>query len=144
MRFEDRPGCGRRHLTWLGAVWGLPNTVLGLGFALASGALPRRHGGLLVAVADRGLARVFLSHRGFSAVTFGRVVVCTLPPTPVLLVHEGHHARQYEVLGPFFLPVYLWCQVRRGYWLNPLELGAAACSRRWAALHLGEHSDAPA
>lgn len=133
MSSQDHPGCGRRHLTRVGAVWGLPNTVLGLGFACASGAIPRRCGGLLLAVANRGLARLFLTRRGFSAVTFGRVVVCTLPPTPDLLVHEGHHARQYDVLGPFFLPVYLWHQLRRGYWENPLELEAAACSQRWAA-----------
>jgi hypothetical protein len=43
-------------------------------------------------------------------------------------VHESHHARQYEILGPFFLPVYLWLHARHGYAANPLEVEAEACA----------------
>ena len=121
-------GCGTRHLTRLGAAWALPNTLIGLGFALSSGVVPRPRDGLLVAESNRGLAYLFLTRRGFGAITFGRVVVSATPITPRLLVHEGHHSRQYEVLGPFFLPVYLWLHARCGYTANPLELEAEACS----------------
>jgi hypothetical protein len=127
-------GCSTRHLTWLGAVWSLPNTLIGLGFALLSGVVPRSRDGLLVAHSNAGLAHLFLTRRGFGAITFGRVVVSAVPITPGLLIHESHHARQYEVLGPFFLPIYLWHQARHGYAANPLELEAAACEAQWRSL----------
>ena len=123
-------GCGTRHLTWLGLLWSLPDTVLGLLFALLSLALPRPWGGLLVAETNRGLAWLFLTRRGFGAITFGRVVVSAVQITPRLLVHESHHARQYEVFGPFFLPVYLWLHFRWGYAANPLEREAEACGTK--------------
>ena len=62
-----------------------------------------------------------VSPRGFGAITFGRVVTSAIPITPQLLAHESHHARQYEVLGPWFLPVYLFLQARHGYAANRLE-----------------------
>jgi hypothetical protein len=125
-----RPGCGTRHLTWLGGVWSLLDTLLGLGFAALSGVLPRPKDGLLVAESNRGLAWLFLTRRGFGAITFGRVVVSATPLTPRLLMHEAHHSRQYEVLGPFFLPIYLWLHARHGYARNPLEVEAEACAQR--------------
>lgn len=122
-------GCGYRHLTWLGALWALPNTLIGLGFAALSGAVPRPRDGLLVAESNRGLAYFFLTRRGFGAITFGRVVVSATPVTPDLVMHESHHARQYEVLGPFYLPIYLTLHARHGYASNPLEQEAAACAQ---------------
>jgi hypothetical protein len=121
-------GCGYRHLTWLGALWSLPNTLIGLLFCLASVAVPRPRDGLLLAESSRGLAKLFLSRRGFAAITFGRVVISTIPWTPQLLMHESHHSRQYEVLGPFFLPVYLCLHVLSGYRGNALEQEAEACA----------------
>jgi hypothetical protein len=121
-------GCGTRHLTWVGLLWSMPNTLLGLGFAMLSLAIPRRYGGLLVAESTRGLAYWFLTRRGFGAITFGRVIVSAVPLTPQLLVHESHHARQYDVLGPFFLPIYVWLHARHGYSANPLEYEAEACA----------------
>jgi hypothetical protein len=115
-------------LTWLGALWSLPDTLIGLAFAVCCAALPRPCHGLLVAEANRGLAYLFLTRRGFAAITFGRVVISATPITPRLLVHESHHARQYEVLGPFFLPVYLFLHAARGYAANPLEQEAEACA----------------
>jgi hypothetical protein len=123
-------GCGTRHLTLLGALWTLPNTLVGLAFALCSLVVPRPRAGLLVAESNRGLAYLFLTRRGFGAITFGRVVTSAVRVTPRLLMHEAHHARQYEVLGPFFIPTYLWLQARHGYQRNPLELEAEACAAR--------------
>jgi hypothetical protein len=117
-------------LTWLGAIWSLPNTLIGVGFALLSLSVPRPRDGLLLAESNRGLAYLFLTRRGFGAITFGRVVVSAMPITPHLLVHESHHARQYEVLGPAYLPVYLWLHARVGYAANPLELEAEACAAK--------------
>jgi hypothetical protein len=121
-------GCRTRHLTLLGAIWSSPNTLIGLGFALLSFVIPAPRDGLLVAHSNRGLAYLFLTRRGFGAITFGRVVVSAIPLTPRLLMHESHHARQYEQLGPFFLPVYLVLHARHGYAHNPLELEAEACA----------------
>src|SRR5438094_9545338 len=87
-------GCHTRHLTLLGAVWSLPNTLIGLGFALLSFSVPRPRDGLLLAESNRGLAYLFLTRRGFGAITFGRVVVSAIPITAHLLVHESHHSRQ--------------------------------------------------
>ena len=109
-------------------LWSLPNSVIGLGFALLSGALPRCREGLLVAESNRGLAYWFLTRRGFGAITFGRVVTCAIEVTPQLLVHESHHSRQYETLGLLYLFVYLWLHFRHGYAANPLEVEAAACA----------------
>ena len=120
-------GCRTRHLTCLGLLWSLPNTMLGLAFAALSLAVLRPRAGVLVGESNRGLAYLFLTRRGFGAITFGRVVISAVPITPRLLAHESHHARQYEVLGPFFLPVYLWLHARNGYVANPLEREAEAC-----------------
>jgi hypothetical protein len=121
-------GCGTRHLTLLGGLWTLPNTLFGLLFAACSLAVPRPRAGLLVAESNRGLAYLFLTRRGFGAITFGRVITSAIPVSSRLLMHESHHARQYEVLGPFFIPMYLWLQARHGYQRNPLELEAEACA----------------
>jgi hypothetical protein len=132
-------GCGHRHLTAIGAVFGSVNTLIGLGFALLSLALPRWHDGLLIVESNRGLAYWFLSRRGFGAITLGRVVTSAIPVTPSLLMHEGHHARQYEILGPFYLPVYLWLHARHGYAQNPLELEAAACAAAYDSHRAAQH-----
>jgi hypothetical protein len=124
-------GCGTRHLTTIGFLWSLPNTLIGIGFALLSGTRPRPTNGLFIAESTRGLAKLFLTNRGFGAITFGRVVVSAVPLTPRLLVHESHHTRQYEVLGAWFLPIYLFLHARRGYASNPLEQEAEACARAW-------------
>jgi len=108
----------------------LPDTLIGLGFALLSLSVPRPTRGVLVAESNRGLAYLFLTRRGFGAITFGRVVVSAVPITDRLLMHESHHTRQYEVLGVWFLPIYLFLHARRGYSANPLEREAEACAAR--------------
>ena len=122
-------GCRTRHLTHLGALWSLPNSLLGILFALCSLSLPRRHDGLLLARSKRGLAYLFLTRRGFGAITFGRVVTSAIEVTPHLVVHESHHSRQYEVFGPWYLLVYLFLHATRGYHANPLEVEAEACAQ---------------
>ncbi|MGH2499274.1 MAG: hypothetical protein ACRDF0_04165 [Candidatus Limnocylindria bacterium] len=91
-------------------------------------ARPRFRHGCFVYVADRGLARLLLSGRGYGAITFGHVIVSAREPTEALLRHELHHVAQYERLGLAFIPLYLWLFRRHGYLAHPLEREAASAS----------------
>ena len=113
----------RRTLQWVGALWTLPNTVLGLllgGFGLLCGAR--------VVWQRRQCALVFLGFPfGRGALVLGNVIVCTGPSLHVrcqtyatqagcavdasinLADHERAHVFQYMLLGPFFLPLYALC-----------------------------------
>ncbi|MBI4493594.1 MAG: hypothetical protein HY690_12460 [Chloroflexi bacterium] len=114
----------------------LPYTLLGCLLGLGSLGRPRLAHGLLLFQSRRGFAWLFLARRGFVAVTFGRVVITTDPALPLpTLMHEQHHACQYERLGLLFLPVYLYWHLRAGYAANPLEQAAARCAEQWAAEH---------
>jgi hypothetical protein len=44
----------------------------------------------------------------YRAITFGHVVLCVDELDDDLLAHELAHVRQYERLGAFFMPAYLW------------------------------------
>ncbi|WP_435004179.1 hypothetical protein [Xanthomonas arboricola] len=123
----------------LGALWTLPNTLLGLAIGAAGscfGARPRWSG--------QELAVVFHAWPWGpgGAMTLGNVILlkgasldlqcstyahaagrCQHPPVR-LGDHERAHVYQYMLLGPLFLPVYLLCggiHVR-----NPLERAADA------------------
>jgi hypothetical protein len=111
-----------RVLVALGALWTLPNTLVGLVLGIAGLAL-----GAHVHWRRRELALVF--HRWpwgpGGAITFGNVILHTGDsldspcvtyahraghgdePAIVLADHERAHVYQYLVLGPLFLPLYL-------------------------------------
>lgn len=114
----------RRAGLLLGALWTLPNTVLGLFLGvvgIAFGARAQLH--------PRSLALVFQSWPWGpgGAITFGNVILHTGDRLDVHCVtyahaaglasearicladHERAHVMQYLVLGPAFLPVYLLC-----------------------------------
>lgn len=76
-------------------------------------------------MSDRGLARRILTRRGYVAITFGHVIVSTVPLGPALFQHELCHVRQYERIGLAFLPLYLRLLARYGYIAHPLERDAA-------------------
>lgn len=76
-------------------------------------------------MSDGGLARILLSRRGYSAITFGHVVVAAGMPPDATWRHELRHVRQYERLGCAFLPVYLLLYGRSGYRAHPLERDAS-------------------
>lgn len=80
-------------------------------------------------VSDRGLARRVLTRRGYSAITFGHVIVAAREPAPALLHHERRHVAQYRRLGLTFLPLYLRLLRRHGYAAHPLEREAAGLAR---------------
>ena len=110
--------------TWLGFVWTLPNTALGLVLGLFTFQVPRAaHGLLLFDRVPRGLSRAMLAfHR--TAMTVGFVVLAAAPLQGTLLAHERAHVRQYCLLGPLFIPVYLVLAIPYGYRRHPLEIRA--------------------
>jgi hypothetical protein len=94
-----------------------------------SGARPRFRDGSFLYVSDRGLARLLLSRRGYSAITFGHVIVAANFPPDRIWRHELRHVHQYETLGCAFLPFYLLLYARRGYRAHPLERDASTPTR---------------
>jgi hypothetical protein len=105
--------------------WASPNTLLGLLVALLCLSRPRWHGGVIEA-AGGGLA--FLLRPWAQAITLGHVILARSPRSlAALRAHERRHVRQYERLGPFFLPAYfligavIWLRGGRPYLDHPLE-----------------------
>jgi hypothetical protein len=110
--------------TWLGFVWTLPNTVLGIVLGALTFQLPRRRQGLLVFDRHaRGLTWL-MPRLGRSAMTVGFVILSSRPVEGRLLAHERHHVRQYMAWGPLFIPVYLALAIPFGYRRHPMERAA--------------------
>jgi hypothetical protein len=109
---------------WLGFVWTLPNTLLGLALGLLTFQVPRiRDGLVLFDRTPRGLTSL-LPRLGRTAMTVGFVIVSARPLEGRLLAHERHHVHEYLVWGPLFIPVYLLVALRYGYRRHPMELAA--------------------
>jgi hypothetical protein len=109
---------------WLGFVWTLPNTLLGLVLGALTFQRPRLDGGVVVFDrAPRGLTWL-LPRLGRSAMTVGFVIVSAVPVDGRLAAHERHHVRQYMAWGPLFIPVYLALAVPFGYRRHPMERAA--------------------
>lgn len=120
-------------------LWAMPYTLLGLVFvvlARLTGGTVQAHTGVLEAYggfAKWWLANAVLLKGGAAAQTFGHVVIAQderyLESTRV---HERVHTRQYEILGPLFIPAYLlsslWAILRRehAYHGNLMEQVAVA------------------
>lgn len=124
-------------LQGLGAIWTLPNTLLGLLAGLAgciAGARPRWHRRELALVFERWpwgpggamtLGNVILLNGDsldIACATYAHRAGHCVHPAVRLGDHERAHVYQYLLLGPLFLPVYLACggiSVR-----NPFERAA--------------------
>ena len=128
----------RRGLRLAAYLWALPNSVLGLlagMLMVATGGRARLvqgvlecEGGLLARVAD-SLPAV----ASFNALTLGHVILAhCATDLEGARAHEHVHVRQYEWLGPLFLPAYLaasgWALLRghRAYRDNWFERQAYA------------------
>jgi hypothetical protein len=110
--------------TWLGFIWTLPNTLLGLVAGLLTFQRPRlTDGALIFDRTPRGLTAL-MPRANRAAMTIGFVIVSARPMTGSLLVHERHHIRQYCAWGPFFIPAYLVLAILYGYRRHPMELRA--------------------
>ncbi len=105
--------------------------AIGHAVGVLSGARPRFRGGCFLYVSDRGLARLILSRRGYSAITFGHVIVAAAEPPSATWRHELRHVHQYDRIGCAFLPLYVLWYARRGYAAHPLEREASAPTSLW-------------
>lgn len=131
---------GARVIAYL---WTSPNTVLGLVLGLLSLQTPRLQDGIVVFDrARRGFLALF-SRTRFDAITFGHVVLSAVPLRGTHLEHERVHVRQYEMLGPLFLPVYLALWVFRGYRRHPFERAAVRRAARLGAPGRGRGDSSP-
>jgi hypothetical protein len=109
---------------WLGFIWTLPNTVLGLVAGLLTFQRPSlREGLILFDRGPRGLTSV-MQRANRTAMTIGFVIVSARRVEGRLLEHERHHVRQYREWGPLFIPVYLLLAIGYGYRRHPMELAA--------------------
>ncbi len=122
-----------RALFFLGVVWALPNTLLGLliGAAglYAGGRVQIR--GRAIEFYDGGIKWFLhrLPHGQFTlALTLGHTILGqTAAALDISRAHETVHVRQYERWGPFFLPAYVLASLymgltgRRLYRDNPFE-----------------------
>lgn len=109
--------------TWLGFVWTVPNTVIGLAVGLFTFQFPRLDGAVIFDKGPRGLTALMQQlHR--TAMTIGFVIVSAAPVEGALSAHERHHIKQYCAFGPFFIPVYLALAIPYGYRRHPLEIRA--------------------
>lgn len=128
----------RRTARWLGSLWALPCTLVGLGWgllALCSGASWTWHRGTLEVAGGwlPALVQRLPGLRQFGAVTLGQVILAIDERTLVeLRAHERVHVRQYLRWGPLFWPAYLgsslWalCRGRHPYLANRFEREAYA------------------
>lgn len=93
-----------------------------------------------VVVEDERVATFFkINLMPTRAQTFGRYVFATYELDPETLAHECEHIRQWERLGPAYLPAYFvssateWLAGRRPYWDNAFESAARDRAARDAA-----------
>ena len=129
-------------LRFVGYAWAAPYTLLGLTYVLAFSSLGwyvrvGTHGDALVwRPSDRMPAWLASAWARWNGHTVGNVVVMkpdlSTDRGRTCLRHEQEHVRQYSVLGPFFVPLYLlsWLTIRLAcprsnpYHGNPLEVEA--------------------
>lgn len=108
---------------WLGFIWTLPNTLIGLALGLFTFQAPRLDGAVIFDRAPRGLTALMPRlHR--DAMTVGFVILSAAPVQGALAAHERHHIKQYCVLGPAFIPLYFVLAIPYGYRRHPLEVRA--------------------
>lgn len=109
---------------WLGFVWTLPNTLIGMLLGLFTFQTPRLRAGLILFDRyPRGLTRL-MPRLGRSAMTIGFVVLSSRPLEGRMLAHERHHVHQYMAWGPLFIPVYFALAIPFGYRRHPMERAA--------------------
>jgi hypothetical protein len=110
--------------TWLGFLWTLPNTLIGLVLGAFTFQAPHLAEGLVLFDRHaRGLTWL-MPRLGRPAMTVGFVILSSKPLGGRLLAHERHHVRQYMSWGPLFLPVYFLLAIPFGYRRHPMERAA--------------------
>ena len=110
--------------TWLGFVWTLPNTAIGMLLGLLTFQVPRVAEGTLIY--DKGPRGLMWAMKKFnrSSMTVGFAILSSEAVGGTLLAHERHHVRQYCAWGPLFIPAYLLLAIPYGYRRHPFEVAA--------------------
>jgi hypothetical protein len=116
-------------LRLLAYVWASPNSAIGLVFGALSFQRPRISNGLIVFDRHARGSIWVLGRFRRAAITYGHVVASNRRLDGTLLVHELHHVRQYERLGPLYLPLYVLIWVFMGYRGHPFEEAARLAER---------------
>ena len=110
--------------TWLGFIWTLPNTLIGIVLGLLTFQWPSvRDGALIFDRTPRGLTWLMPRMRR-SAMTVGFVILSSEPVTGSLLAHERWHIKQFCSWGPLFIPAYFLLAIGFGYRRHPMEVRA--------------------
>ena len=121
---------------WFLVIWTFPNTMLGLMIGclgLCTGGKVQRvngcwefHGGIV-----KNLLQLAPTGNGAMAMTLGHTILGqTRAALDISRAHEHVHVRQYEKLGPFFIPAYFaasfyaWITKRDPYRDNIFEIEA--------------------
>lgn len=116
----------------LGWAWTSINTALGLIYG-ALGAVAAVINDVTFSVSYGNNAVQFVGGslpftRNSRAITLGNTVHYRNGESPEddceLREHERHHVRQYQRLGPFFIPIYITVWVFTSYWDHPMEKAA--------------------
>ena len=128
-------------MKFLRYIWVLPNTLLGLLFVplalFSKGGMEIVDGVLEI---QGGLVSWFLKNcfpvRGYvAALALGHVVLgYDRVSLSTYRLHERAHVRQYEILGPIFIPVY----IAAGFWA--LMRGRGAYKGNYLEKKAREHS----
>jgi len=136
----------------LAYLWASPNSLIGLLLAVAGSRRQWRRG---VLESTGGWLPRLLGHK-IEAITLGHVILaCHADALDHWRDHERRHVRQYERLGPLFLPAYFGLALyvalrgRHPYRDHPLERQAglfipnqATKENSWESLSgIGDHSD---
>jgi hypothetical protein len=122
----------RTLLNLISFLWTLPNTILGGLLALIGGTwrdVPYMGWKFGFIAKEGGLWQKWFDKNGKIAITFGRVVIFRsvyYASRVDTILHEFRHVTQYNVLGPFFLPVYglmsVWSKLTTGVWYENIWL----------------------
>ena len=121
-------------------LWASPNTLLGLLVGIFMFSKPRRAGGVLLFESGWGPVVWVMRKAKTGAVCLGHVIVSRVPVEGRVLRHEMVHVRQYERLGPAFIPLYVYQCLRHGL-INPLEREAYEGQDDWTGRVRGGRID---
>jgi hypothetical protein len=119
-------------------LWALPASVVGVTLGVASLAEPRYDEGTVVFEGTKGYLWA-LRKVGFTAQTWGQVILAYGKLDPILRAHEREHVRQWTIWGPLFAIAYhaeglRELVLRRGYYGgNYFERRARAVEEGFAA-----------
>lgn len=107
----------KKVLSFVGKVWNLPNTLLGLLIGGVGKLLLGRKCRVFAGYNAIIFTGIPLGGAGIGGMTLGNVIICCQSnPPDFILRHEAAHTRQGEILGIFYIPLHLLCLI---FYLSP-------------------------